>query len=723
MDFAVLGPFRVTQGSRTITPAAPKLREVLTLLAICSPKVVLTRTLIEELWGERPPRSAQTTLQTYIYQLRKTVSTPEDPDAGTRLLHTKPFGYLAQLDPGQVDAHVFERKAKAGRAALADGTDELAAELLREALSLWRGPVFSDVTTGPVLQVQATQLEEAYLRTLELRMEADLRLGRHREMISELKMLVAQYPLDEGLHAKLMLCLYRADRRFEAIEIYQHLRQSLVGELGLEPSPSVRRLHQALLAGDPSLDSEPKRAAATMVMSSGPAQLPWDIGDFVDRPETGQLTEAFTARPQDVMSLAVVSGPPGSGKTVLAVHVARTLRDQFPDGQLFAGLRGRAGEPASPGDVLGQILTAIGLRPDEIPGGLEARSQLFRTWTADRRVLVVLDDAAGLAQIYPLLPGGANCGVIVTSRSRLSGLPGASTIRLWTLERPAATALLRAAAGLEGRSQDCAALEHLARSCGYVPLALRAAGMRLTVNPRWAAEWLTARLHDESAILGELRVGEFNVQDVAARSGVKLAGQDLWALGELAAALPAAGFRLQQVIMALGIDRPRAEDLLDRLLRASMIDISSGDGPEHEDTYQLWPLVRMSVIARTTASRQETPPLARAARLPGRRPRAARHLPGTPAGAWGRSAKSGPPSGGQCRKGQRRKGQCRKGQCRKGQCRTASIPTDRHERQRMADSRKGVRKESVPVARARRAAVSSLPAASRAPSTSSRSPS
>jgi DNA-binding SARP family transcriptional activator len=600
VDFAILGPFQVTDGSRILTPAAPKLREVLALLVIRCPEVVLTRSLIEELWGENPPKSALTTLQTYVYQLRKSLTTVDDPDAGTRLLNTKPFGYAAQFDPTRIDAHVFEKTAEAGRAALTAGDDELAAKLLRDALSLWRGPAFSDVVIGPALEIQATWLEEARLRALELRLEADLRLGRDRELISELKTFVALHPLNESLHAKLMLCLYRADRRFEAIEIYQHLRRSLVGELGLEPSLSIRRLHQALLSGDPSLDHQPKRGSTKIVVPTVPAQLPWDIGDFVDRAEALQLAGVFDRCPQGAMPVATVVGPAGSGKTTLAVHVAHTLRDRFPDGQFHADLRGRDRRPADPRDVLGGLLTAVGVRPEDLPASLDERSQLFRTWAADRKALIMLDDAAGIAQVRPLLPGGAGCGVILTSRSTLSDLPGAATIRLWTLDLAGSVDLLTRAAGGEQRfAGERRMVEYLARICECVPLALRVAGMRLAANPHWSAARLATRIEAQPCVLDELSVGDLDVRRLVAGGCQWLTEEDLWALGELAA-LPTDGFSLDEVVAVLGIERCRAEDLLERWFRGNLVDVSAS-GHEFEDSYQIWPLVRLfAVMERDT---------------------------------------------------------------------------------------------------------------------------
>jgi DNA-binding SARP family transcriptional activator/DNA polymerase III delta prime subunit len=591
MELTVLGPFQVADGPRNLTPTAPKLRQVLALLAIRSGQVVLTSALVEELWGQNPPRSASTTLQTYIYQLRRVFASAENPDAGLRLLITKPFGYAAQFDPARIDVQVFEARAKAGGKALADGDDEVAASQLGEALALWHGPAFSDVVTGSILERQATRLEEAFLHTLELRIEADLRLGRHRELISELKALIAEHPLNEGLHAKLMLCLYRADRRFEAIDVYGRLRRSLVGELGLEPSRSLRQLHQALLAGDSWLEGPPRRTSAgNLVVPTVPAQLPADIGDFVARQEEHQIRGLLEHSERTAMPIAVVSGPPGTGKTALAVHAAHKLRKAFPDGQFYADLRGRDAAPAHPGEVLAQFLTAVGVKAADLPAGLEGRSQMFRTWAADRRVLILLDDAARSSQVRPLLPGGAGCGAIVTGRTMLTDLPGAVTVPLQELDQGGALALMKSVVGERRVAAELPAVERLVRTCGYVPLALRAAGIRLAAKPHWSFRRLAAKLEEADNMLDELRIDDLDVMESIAWSVHRLDADERHVLHEVSG-LPPDGFTLQQAAGVLEIGRIRVEHHLERLRRANLIEVRAGDD-EHQDSYRLWPLVR-----------------------------------------------------------------------------------------------------------------------------------
>ncbi|WP_143220597.1 AfsR/SARP family transcriptional regulator, partial [Actinomadura sp. CNU-125] len=246
MRFQVLGPLEVRSESRDVTPSAPKVREVLALLLLHHDHIVQSRTLIDELWGQEPPPSALATLQTYIYKLRKilAVETPQDA------LRTKAYGYVMTVSPDDLDHLRFERLLAEGQADFEAGRTERATAVLGRALDLWHGPALADVDCGPILSAEATRLNERRLRALEMRVDADLLLGRHQELISELRRLTSAHPLHEVFHAKLMMALYGSGRRSEALDVYQELRNTLVEELGLEPSGSLVRLHQSLLSSD-----------------------------------------------------------------------------------------------------------------------------------------------------------------------------------------------------------------------------------------------------------------------------------------------------------------------------------------------------------------------------------------------------------------------------------------------------------------------------------------
>ncbi|MFH0243035.1 BTAD domain-containing putative transcriptional regulator [Streptomyces sp. HK10] len=258
MEIKVLGPLAVVERGVSVVPSAAKPRQILALLALRADHVVTVPTLMEEIWGEDVPRSAATTLQTYILQLRRRIAMALEGDPGRKakdVLVTQHGGYLLQVRPGQVDVHGFERLAASGRAAYDAGDDRAASEMLGRALKMWHGPALVDVRAGGVLELEVLRMEEDRMAALEHRIDADLRLGRHTELVSELRVLAARHPMHENLCAQLMVALHRSGNSWRAVEAYQRLRGTLVDELGMEPSPKLQRLHHAVLSGHPQLDT------------------------------------------------------------------------------------------------------------------------------------------------------------------------------------------------------------------------------------------------------------------------------------------------------------------------------------------------------------------------------------------------------------------------------------------------------------------------------------
>ncbi|MFI1683007.1 MULTISPECIES: AfsR/SARP family transcriptional regulator [unclassified Streptomyces] len=257
MRVKVLGPLGADVNGVNVVPTASKPRQILALLALYPRRVVPISTLMEEIWGVDLPASAMTTLQTYILQLRRRLGTAMGPDAAGSakdVLVTRYGGYLLQIPPEQVDVHEYERLVAGGQRAFDSGDDRAAATLFGRALDLWDGAALVDVRMGCVLEIEATRLEESRLVTLERRIDAELRLGRHCEFIAELSDLTARHPRHEGLHSQAMVALYRSGRQASALDVYQRLRARLIEDLGVEPSPQLQRLHQAILAVDPRLD-------------------------------------------------------------------------------------------------------------------------------------------------------------------------------------------------------------------------------------------------------------------------------------------------------------------------------------------------------------------------------------------------------------------------------------------------------------------------------------
>ncbi|MET8138069.1 MULTISPECIES: AfsR/SARP family transcriptional regulator [unclassified Streptomyces] len=266
MKIKVLGPLNVEVNGISVVPTAGKPRQILALLALYPGRVVPVSTLMEEIWGTHLPQSALTTLQTYILQLRRRLGTamgPDAPGSAKDVLATRYGGYLLQIPAEAVDVRAYECLVAEGQQAHEDGEDARVAKCLRAALDLWEGPVLVDVRVGPILDIEVMRLEESRLVARERRIDADLRLGRHIELIAELTDLIARHPQHEGLHSQAMVALYRSGRQASALDVYRRMRQRLIAELGVEPSPQLQRLHQAMLAVDPRLDvaSGPRRTS------------------------------------------------------------------------------------------------------------------------------------------------------------------------------------------------------------------------------------------------------------------------------------------------------------------------------------------------------------------------------------------------------------------------------------------------------------------------------
>jgi DNA-binding SARP family transcriptional activator len=255
LQFTVLGPLEVVDNGQFCTPTPPKVRRVLALLALGANQVVPMDALIEELWGEEPPPSAVGTAQTYIYQLRKILDGRQVTADGSEWLVTKPPGYVMALQPSQLDAHTFETLSRQGRQLLDTGQPDRASEVLRRALALWSGPCLANVGLGRLLEAHTVHLEEQRMRALELRIQCDAELGRHRELVGEMRSLVVSHPLNEWFHGQLIVALSRSGRRGEALQAYQNLREVLGSQLGLDPQPDLQLLqHEVLTKGAPTAD-------------------------------------------------------------------------------------------------------------------------------------------------------------------------------------------------------------------------------------------------------------------------------------------------------------------------------------------------------------------------------------------------------------------------------------------------------------------------------------
>lgn len=596
-SFAILGPLEVTVAGRPVTIRSRQQRALLAVLLVNANRVTSLDQLLGALWGDRPPDSAVGQVQTLIWRLRGVLG-----DA----IATRPGGYQLAVAPDDLDAQRFAALAADAAELARTGRPEEAARRYGQALALWRGPVLADVRLpgdphAAGYHAAVAELTEQRLTVERDRVDVELALGRHAELIPALHRMVEDEPLREELRERLMLALHRAGRRAEALEVYRQGRQASVAELGLEPGPALRRLHARILAGDPLLD-----AAAPPAPPTPPAaQLPMDAADFVGREHlAAQLTALLAPHPPTTAGgatpaaprIVAISGVAGSGKTTLAVRVAHLVRNRFPDGQLFADLRG-GGEPPDPAAVLGRFLHALGEDPRAVPADTDERAALFRARTAGRRILVVLDNAAGENQLRPLLPAEPGCAVLITARRRLTTLPGVHHVDLGVFDVDEALALLRHAIGpdrVAAEHDDC---RQVAERCGYLPLAIRIAGARLAARPHWPVARLAGQLADERARLDVLRTGDLAVRSSLATSYQELDPTERRLLRLLGGVdLP----RLPGWAAAALLDRPPAEgeELTERLVEARLVDVD-GTG------YRLHDLVR--AYARELQEQDGTP--------------------------------------------------------------------------------------------------------------------
>ena len=486
MRFRVLGPLQLWNGREWTGVGAAQQRVVLALLLCEANRVVPVERMIDELWHDDPPARAVNTVQAYVLRLRRAL----DDRAGKRLVTQRP-GYRLLVAEGELDAQLFEQGLAAGQQALADGRPQEAAEGLRAALELWRGPALEDVPPAATLAAEIARLAQQRLSAIEAHGDALLELGRHQELVDALAEAVAEHPLRERLREQLMLALYRSGRRADALEVYRAGRRTIIDELGLEPGPDLRALEQAVLNDDPALrwTARSAQAAATPV----PAQLPAASATFVGRREHLQVLDDTAAASSDGFATApvlitAIAGTAGVGKTALAVWWAQRARRRFADGQLYIDLRGHAeGTPVRPIEALARFLHALGVPAEQIPSEVEPAAALYRTLVADKRMLVLLDNAGDADQVRPLLPGGPGCMAVITSRHRLSGLvavQGARPLTVDVLTPDESLTLLRSMLGSARVEQEPAAAARLAELCGHLPLALRIAAANLGEHPQ-----------------------------------------------------------------------------------------------------------------------------------------------------------------------------------------------------------------------------------------------
>lgn len=558
--FALLGPLAVTRRGRPL-PLGPLKQQLFLAALLTRPNApVPVDTLTEAVWDGEPPRTARKNLQVYASSLRKVLGAGDDG----RLRHG-PGGYVLRLAPRECDALLFEHLARAGRAESSHGTAARAARLLQQALDLWNGEPFAGLAPrAGVLHDAADRLRTRHLEVYEAWAEARLEAGEPAAVAETAGEAVARDPLRERLRVIQLTALHRCGRRSEALAAYDDCRRLLARELGLAPGVALERAYRTLLddaspAGPPPAGSRERRA--------GPCRLPPGLDDFTGR--AGPLTELCSALGRTGRGPVVLAGPPGVGKTTLAVHAAYRLGERFPDGRALVRLRAEDGSVRPWTSVLGELSRALGCT-EPSSGEREETAAAWRGWLADRRVLLVLDSVPDEAAVRLLLPDAGPSAALVTARGRLPGLEPARRIELAPFDRDEALDLLGRIISPVRVAADPGSAARITAATGRLPLAVRVAGNRLAVLRHTPLSRYAERLEHPREALDELAAGGLSVRARLAdawdglSAGNRAVLRGLGALGEPAFTLADAG-------RVLGLGEREAARALDALIEACVL--------------------------------------------------------------------------------------------------------------------------------------------------------
>ncbi|MGW4467634.1 BTAD domain-containing putative transcriptional regulator [Micromonospora sp. NPDC004704] len=498
VEFRLLGDVEARVGGLPVDLGHARQRTVLAALLIEANRTVPVDQLLYRVWDEQSPQRARSALYSYLSRLRRCLV-----EADGVTISRQSGGYLLTVSPSAVDLHHFRHLIGQARSA----GDEQALALLDEALGLWRGEAFAELDTPWLNSLRETLAQERFGAELE-RAEAALRLGQHARMLPELSALARSHPLDERLAGQLMLALYRSGRQADALAHYQRTRQLLVDELGTDPGPALQARQRQILEAEPSLDPPPTTIEPASTRAPVPRQLPARPPLFI-----GRSAELVALTTPDDTRLWVICGTGGVGKTWLVSRWAHDNLWRFPDGQLWVNLRGF--EPAAtavpPSTAVRGILDALGVPAGSVPTDLDAQIGLYRSLVAEKRMLIVLDNARDAEQVRPLLPGGAGCLVLVTSRNQMSGLVATEAARSLTLDLLTADesrALLAGRLGIERVSAEPEAVDQIVAGCARLSLALAVVAARAASHPGFPLADLAAELHNPDGALDAFDSGD-----------------------------------------------------------------------------------------------------------------------------------------------------------------------------------------------------------------------
>ncbi|MCO6004198.1 NB-ARC domain-containing protein [Actinoallomurus purpureus] len=517
--FSVLGPVRAWRAGSELPLGPKQQRLILAILLARAGRPVSMGEFVDLLWDGRPPASAANAVHRYVGVLRRLLEPCLRSRSPGRWLIRQGGGYLLQVDADSLDLLDFRKQVEEARRAVKADEPAAALRLLITALGLWQGRCAEGLEPASSTHPAFVMLEHEYSSVVCEAAESALRCGRAKDVLPALRQAAGRNPLDEALQAKHLLVLAAEGKQAEAVALYQEIRLRLADELGVDPSAELRAAYDKVLRQQAARDDPAERTdcsgsarpvgAATPygtrpVPLIRPAQLPPDLPYF-----TGRAKALETGLPREhrgTLRVLAIDGIPGIGKTALALHVAHRVAAEFPDGQLYADLRGfgPACVTSDSNDVLHGFLDALGVSPQHIPASTDMRSALYRSVLAGRRVLVVLDNARDMEQVRPLLPGTPDCMVVVTSRSRLTGLAAANGASLLTLEVPSPREALSYFAKRIGESRTAGeidAVKQIIERCGRLPLALAIVATRAVSHPEYPLSRVAAELRDSSESL------------------------------------------------------------------------------------------------------------------------------------------------------------------------------------------------------------------------------
>jgi DNA-binding SARP family transcriptional activator len=519
MEFRILGPLYADarSGSGPAVISQPLLQSALAVLLLRANRPCPRSMLIETLWGSEPPASADAALRVCISRLRRSLGDCAErldsvgPPGGRAPGHRQQRGYMMTVRPGELDVDEFTDLVAQGQAELDVGNAAAAAASFVQALALWGDPPIPDLPESEVIAAAVARLKNQRQAALDALIEARLAAGEPEQVLGQLRAAVSAAPGRERTCGQLMRAYHALGMRTEALDVYQQARQETLKQQGAEPGPVLSVLYQRILAEEMA-NPAPLTALGIGAPALPGSQAPAPPADFTGRSDEVARIVGYFGGPG--VPVTVIAGGPGTGKSATAAIVALHLRRRFPDGQLYAELGG-VHRPRDPHDVLADLLQSMGVPARSIPVTHPARSAMYRSLLAGRKVLVIVDDAATAAQVRPLMPAAGGAAVLVTSRSRLSGLAGARIVELDELAVEDGLRLLDLTAGPGRVASEPAAARAIVVACAGLPLAIRLAGAVLAARPGLTV----ATLADECA--GQQVLDVLSAEDSSVRAAIE----------------------------------------------------------------------------------------------------------------------------------------------------------------------------------------------------------